>query len=85
MGKGANWAAHHGDVCEPASQRVIPIPLVENGFKVVDKYSDLAFADIKMNAGPHTELVNKIKRDDNVLHRVGDESSVIRVPFAGRL
>jgi hypothetical protein len=51
----------------------------------VDKRSYLAFVGIKTNAGHFAELLDPVKKDDHVLHRVGDESSVIRVPLAGKL
>ncbi len=69
----------HGEVCEPSSQRVVSIPFTGNGLEVVEKCSDLAFADIKMNAGPLAGLVSYVKKDDHVLPRVGNEISVIRV------
>ena len=53
--------------------------------KVVDKRSDLAFSGIKVNARLFAELVDQVKKDDHVLHRVGDERSVIRVPLVGKL
>ncbi len=58
LGKGANGAARHGDVCEPSSQRVVPIPITGNGLEVVEKCNDLVFADIKVNAGSLAELVS---------------------------
>ena len=85
MGKGANGVARHVDVCEPSSQRVISVPLAGNGLKVVDKRNYLAFVDIKVNVGPLAKLVDQVKKDDHVLHRLGDESSVTRVPLAGKL
>jgi hypothetical protein len=51
----------------------------------MDKRSDLVFANIKVNAGPLAELVDEVKKDHHVLHRVDDEGSVIRVPLAGKL
>jgi len=53
--------------------------------KCVNKRSDLAFVGIKMNAGPFAEFIDQIKKDDHVLDRVGDEGTVVRVPFAGKL
>ena len=85
LGKGTNGASRQVDVCEPSSQRVISVPLVGNGFKVVDTRSYIAFAGIKVNAGPFAELGDLVKKDDHVLHRVGDESSAIHVPLAGKL
>jgi hypothetical protein len=38
-----------------------------------------------VNAGPSLKFVHKVKKDDHVLHRVGDESSVVRVPLACEL
>ncbi len=58
MDKGVNGAARHGDVCEPSSQRVIPIPFTGNGLEIVEKCSDLAFADIKVNAEPLADFVD---------------------------
>ena len=72
-------------VCEPSSRGVISVPLARNGLKVVDKRSDLAFSGIKVNARLFAELVDQVKKDDHVLHRVGDERSVIRVPLVGKL
>ena len=85
MGKGANGAARHVDVCDPSSQCVIFVPLVGNGLELVDKRSDFAFVDITVNVGQRTELVDHIKKDDHVLHRINDESSVIRIPLASKL
>jgi hypothetical protein len=53
--------------------------------KVVNKCGNFAFFDIEVNAGPFAKLVHKVKKDDNVLHRGGDESAVIRVPLACEL
>ena len=53
--------------------------------EVVNKRGDLAFADIKMNAEPFAELVDQVKKDDHVLHRVGNKSSIIRVPLVGKM
>ncbi len=72
-------------MCEPSSQHVISVPLAGDGSKLVDKRSYLAFVGIKTNAGHFAELLDPVKKDDHVLHRVGDESSVIRVPLAGKL
>jgi hypothetical protein len=47
--------------------------------KFVNKSENFAFIDIEVNAGPCAKLVHKIKKDDQVLHSVGDESSAIRV------
>ena len=58
MGKRANGAARHVDVCEPGSHRVISVPLARNGLKAVDKSNDLAFDGIKVNAGPLDGLVD---------------------------
>jgi hypothetical protein len=85
MGKGANGAARDVDVCEPSSECGSSDPLAGNGLKVVDKRSDLAFADIRVNAGSLAELVDQVKKDELVLHRVGDESSAICVPLVGKL
>ena len=49
------------------------------------KYSDLVFVGIKMNAGPFVDLVDQIEKENHVLRRVGDESSVIRISLAGKL
>jgi len=72
------------DVCEPCYERVIFVPLVGNGLKVVDKRINLAFPGIKKNAGPFAELVDHVKKANYAFHRVGDESSVTRVPLAGK-
>jgi hypothetical protein len=85
MGQGAYRAARQVDVCEPSSRRVISVPLARDGLKIVYKRGNLAFFCIKMNAGPSAELVDQVKKDDHVVHRDGDESSVIRVPFDGQL
>jgi len=85
LGKGANGAARHVDVYESSSQCVISVPLAGNGLKFVDKRNDFEFVDIKVNAGPRTELVEHVKKDDHVLHRISDESSVICVPLASKL
>ena len=53
--------------------------------KIVDTCCDLAFIDIKVYAGSLAKLVHKVKKDDHVLHRAVDESSVIRVPLASEL
>jgi hypothetical protein len=85
LGEGANEAARHVDVCEPSFHCVIFVPLAGNGLEFMDKRCDFAFADIKVNARPLAELVDQVKKDDHVLNRIGDESSVIRVPLAGKL
>ena len=85
MGKGTNGAARQVDVGEPSSQRVISASLAGNDLKVVDKRINIVFAGIKVNAGSFAELVDQVKKDDHVLHRVGDKSSVNRVPLAGNL
>jgi hypothetical protein len=85
LGKGTNLAAGQVDVCEPSSQCVISVPLAGNGLKVVDTRNDIVFAGIKVNAGPFAELVDQVKKDNHVLHRLGDERSVIRVPPVGKL
>jgi hypothetical protein len=72
-------------VREPSSQYVVFAPLAGNGLEVVNKRGDLAFADIKMNAEPFAELVDQVKKDDHVLHRVGNKSSIIRVPLVGKM
>jgi hypothetical protein len=51
----------------------------------VNKCGDLAFIDIKVNAGPLAESVHKVKKDDHILHHVGDESAVIRIPLVGKM
>jgi hypothetical protein len=51
----------------------------------VNKRDDFAFVGIEANAGPSAKLVHKVEKDDHVLHRVGDVSSVIRVPLVGEL
>ena len=53
--------------------------------KRMNKRNDLAFVGIKINAEPFAELVDHAKKDDHVLDQVGDESSVVRVPLAGKL
>ena len=45
----------------------------------------LAFTNIKVNDEPRAKLVHQVKKDDHVLHRVGDESSGIRVPLFEKL
>ena len=75
----------HVDMCEPISKCVISVPLAGNGLEFVDKRNDFAFADIKVNAIPLTELVDKVEKDEHVLHQIGDESSVISVPLAGKV
>ena len=85
MGRGTNGVARQVDVCEPSSQCVVFVPLAGGVLKCVNKRSYLAFVGIKMNAGPFAELVDQVKKDDHVLDRVGDEGSVDRVPFAGKL
>ena len=72
-------------VCESSSQRIVSVPFAGDGLNVMDKCGDLAFVGIKMNAGPFAELVGEFEKGDHVLHRVGDESSVIRMPLPGRL
>jgi len=51
----------------------------------VDECDNLAFVGITMNAGPFAKLVYQIKKEDDGLYRVGDESSVIRLPLGGKL
>ncbi len=51
----------------------------------MNKCGNLAFIHIKVIAGPFTKLVDKVEKDDNVVHRVGDESFVVRVPLASEL
>ena len=85
MGQGTIRAARQVDVCEPSSQRVVFVPLAGDVLKFVNKRSDLAFVGIQMNAGPFAELVVQIKKDDNVLDRIGDEGSVVRVPLDDKL
>jgi len=86
LGKGTNGAARQVDACELSSQRVIYVLLAGNGLKVADKRSNFAFASIKVNASrPFVEFVDQVKMDDHVLHRVGDESFVIRLLLAGKL
>jgi len=68
MGEGANGAARQVDVCNPSSQCVIFIPFAGNDLKVVDKRSNLAFADIKANTGPFAKLLDQIKEGDHALH-----------------
>ena len=51
----------------------------------MNKRSDLAFVDLKVNAGPFAELVDQVKKDDHVLVRVSNEGSVARVSLASKL
>ena len=48
----------------------------------MEKCGNLAFVGIKMNVGLFAKLVDHIEKGDLVLHRVVDESSVIRIPLA---
>ena len=68
-----------------SSHRFISVPLARNGLKVVDKCSILTFVAIKAYAGSFAELVDRVKKIDHVHHRVGDESSIIRVKLASKL
>ncbi len=53
--------------------------------KVLDKCVKLAFIYIEVNAGPIAKLVYYVEKDEHVVHRVGDESVVIRIPLVGEL
>ena len=83
LGQGAYGAGRQVDVCEPSSQRVISVPFSGDGLNIVNKCGDIVFVGIKINDGPFAELVDQMEKGDHVLNRVGDESSVIRVPLAG--
>jgi len=72
-------------VLECSFQRVVSVLLAGDGLEFVEKCGDLAFVGNKMNAGPFVELVDQVEKEDHVLHRVGDESSVIRIPLAGKM
>ncbi len=77
--------ARQVDVCEHGSKRVISVPFAGNGLNIVDKFGDLAFVGVQINPGPLAELVDQVEKGDHVLHRVGDESVVVRVPLAGQV
>ena len=70
---------------ESSSQRVVSVSFAGDGREFVEKCGNLAFIGIKMNAGPFSELVEQFEKGDRVLHRVCDESLVIRIPLAGKL
>ena len=53
--------------------------------KIVDTRGDVAFAGIKRSAGLFAELLDQVKEDDRVFHRVGADRSVIRVLLLGQM
>ena len=46
---------------------------------------DLTFGYGEANSRPLTELLDYVQQRDHILHGVGDECTVIDVPFAGKL
>ncbi len=70
---------------ESSSQRVVSVPFAGDGLEFLEKCGNLAFVGIKMNNGPFAVLIDQIEKGDHVFHRVGDESSIIRIPLAGKL
>ncbi len=76
---------HRVDVCMTSSKGVFSVPLAGNSLKVVDTRGDLAFIYIKVNARHLAKLINEFKKGYHLFNKVGDESSVIRVPFVGEL
>ncbi len=85
MGKGADGRARQVDLCELGSKSFISVPLAGDGLQVVNKRRDFLFIGIGVNAGPSAKLVYKVEKDDHAPHRVGGESSVVRVPRVGEL
>ncbi len=77
--------ARQADVCESGLESVISVPLGVNGLQVVSRRGNFAYICIEVNAGTYARLVHKVEKDDHVLHRFGDDSSVIRVPLADEL
>ena len=85
MGERGDRAARQSNVGEPRSECVVSVPLAGDGLEIVDVSGDLAIFYIKVNAGPCDELVNYVEEDGQVLHRVSDESSVVRVTSVGKV
>ena len=46
---------------------------------------DLTFGNVEANSRSLTELLDYVQQRDHILHGVGDECTVISVPFAGKL
>jgi hypothetical protein len=83
MGEGANSAARNVDVSEPSSECVVSVSFARDALEIMDVWVDLALFDVEVNARLCAEFVEKVEEDNHVLHGVGYDCDIVRVPFPG--